>query len=248
MITKRQTEILDKLIGEYIDLAKPISSQLLEKKHDFGVCSATLRNEMQELTEKGFLCQPHTSAGRIPTDKGYRFFVDRLFERDEATHPLRQKVLFASLRHLPLRGSSPTAYPNFAQRTSRRAGHTVLSQLVREITRFLAEESSNLALSYWPEEEIVWKEGWGRIFQEPEFSEVGFAAEFGRMINDFEENVESIISPDIQVYIGREAPFSEAEDFSIITTSVFAILGPKRMDYNKNINLLKSATKWLKKK
>lgn len=203
---------MDKLVGEYINLAKPISSQLLEKKHDFGVCPATLRNEMQELTERGFLCQPHTSAGRVPTDKGYRFFVDRLMEKELAEFELKCR------------------------------------KEIKEITRFLAEESSNLALSYWPEEEIVWKEGWNQIFQEPEFSEAGFAAEFGRMINDFEENIESIFSPDIRVYIGGETPFSRAKDFSIITTSVFAILGPKRMDYDKNINLLKSATKWLKKK
>ena len=222
-MTERQSDILNKLIVEYVDLAKPISSQLLEKRHDFGVCSATLRNEMQELTEKGFLCQPHTSAGRVPTDKGYRFFVDRLLgkiERDIAVEPIEVSLL---------------------QRPRK-------TDFYRDITKFLAEESSNLALGYWPEEDVLWKEGWGEIFQEPEFSEVGFAAEFGRMINDFEENIESIISPDIQVYIGRETPFSRAKDFSIITTSVFAILGPKRMDYNKNINLLKSATKWLKKK
>src|SRR3989344_4043689 len=208
MITERQSDILDKLIVEYVDSAKPISSQLLEKKHDFGVCSATLRNEMQELTEKGFLCQPHTSAGRVPTDRGYRFFVDRLMGQELAEFELK------------------------------------CEKEIRDITKFLAEESSNLALGYWPEEDVLWKEGWGEIFQEPEFSEAGFAAELGRAINDLEENIESVIAPDIRVYIGREAPFSKAKDFSIITTSVFAILGPKRMDYKKNINLLKSATKW----
>ncbi|MBA4320031.1 MAG: heat-inducible transcriptional repressor HrcA, partial [Flavobacterium sp.] len=80
MLTERQTEILNRLIQEYIYSAKPVSSQLLEKKHNFGICPAMLRIEMQKLTEQEFLFQPHTSAGRTPTDKGYRFFVDKLFE------------------------------------------------------------------------------------------------------------------------------------------------------------------------
>ena len=213
MVTERQRDILDMVIREYVDSAKPVSSQLLEKRHDFGVCSATLRNEMQELTDMGFLLQPHTSAGRVPTDKGYRFFVDRLFESERESAQVELDC----------------------------------QKEIREITKFLARESSNLALGYWPEEEMLWKEGWDQIFQEPEFFKAGLAAEFAQMLNDFEENIESIVSPDIRVYIGRENPLPRARDFSIITTSVFAILGPKRMDYDKNINLLKSATKWLKK-
>jgi len=79
--TQRQTEILNRLIQEYIDSARPVSSQLLEKKYDFSICPAMIRIEMQKLTDQGFICQPHTSAGRVPTDKGYRFFVDNLLAR-----------------------------------------------------------------------------------------------------------------------------------------------------------------------
>ena len=74
----RQQDLLLKIVEEYINTAKPVSSQLLEKKHSFKVCPATIRNEMQALTKKGYIFQPHTSAGRVPTDKGYRFFVDCL--------------------------------------------------------------------------------------------------------------------------------------------------------------------------
>ena len=80
MLTQRQSEILDRIVRDYIALAEPVSSRLLEKKHDFGVSPATIRNEMQKLTDRGYLFQPHTSAGRVPTDRGYRFFVDELLE------------------------------------------------------------------------------------------------------------------------------------------------------------------------
>ena len=84
MITERQNQLLNGIITEYINSAKPVSSRLLEKKYDFGVSPATIRIEMQKLTDKGFLHQPHTSAGRVPTDRGYRFFVDNLLEGELA--------------------------------------------------------------------------------------------------------------------------------------------------------------------
>ena len=82
LITDRQKDILDKIIQEYISSAEPVPSQSLEKKYDFGLSPATIRGEMHKLTEEGFLYQPHTSAGRVPTDKGYRFFVDNLLNKE----------------------------------------------------------------------------------------------------------------------------------------------------------------------
>ena len=80
-ITKRQEKILNSVIKEYIRFALPVSSQSLEEKYNFDVSPATLRNEMQVLSDLDYLLQPHTSAGRIPTDKGYRFFVNQIFEK-----------------------------------------------------------------------------------------------------------------------------------------------------------------------
>ncbi len=84
MITERQEKLLDFLIKEYITTAEPVSSMALKKVSDLDVSAATVRNDLQELTEKGFITQPHTSAGRIPTQKAYKYFADRLeSERQE---------------------------------------------------------------------------------------------------------------------------------------------------------------------
>ncbi len=88
VITERQSKILNTLIQEYINTANPVGSEFLVEKHNFKVCPATLRNEMQKLTESGYLCQPHTSAGRVPTNKGYRFFVDSFLGFDFDPSPL----------------------------------------------------------------------------------------------------------------------------------------------------------------
>lgn len=79
-LTPRQTQILKAVVEEYISTADPVASEQLEKKHNLGVSPATIRNEMAILTEHGFLQQPHTSAGRIPTPVGLRFFVDHLMQ------------------------------------------------------------------------------------------------------------------------------------------------------------------------
>ena len=215
MITKRQENILEVLVRDYINSAQPISSEFLEKKHKFGLSPATLRIEMQKLTDGGYLIQPHTSAGRVPTDRGYRFFVDKIMEERLEEW---EKDFEADWQN------------------------------IHRITRMLAEESSNLVLGYLPEEGMLWKDGWNKIFHEPEFLEAGFDLKLAELINDFEENIKDAISPEVRVYIGRENPFSKIQDFSIITSGVLTILGPKRMDYKKNISLLKSATKYGKRK
>ncbi|OGZ64249.1 MAG: hypothetical protein A3A98_02605 [Candidatus Staskawiczbacteria bacterium RIFCSPLOWO2_01_FULL_40_39] len=79
MITDRQRIILNALIKEYIDSAEPISSELLKKKSSLDISPATIRNELQELTDQGYIMQPHTSAGRVPTNKGYKYFVEIIF-------------------------------------------------------------------------------------------------------------------------------------------------------------------------
>ncbi|MBI5708076.1 MAG: heat-inducible transcription repressor HrcA [Armatimonadetes bacterium] len=76
----RQRILLRAVILEYIDTAEPIASEQLVHRFDLGVSSATVRNEMAEMAHRGFLEQPHTSAGRIPSDLGYRYFVDRLIQ------------------------------------------------------------------------------------------------------------------------------------------------------------------------
>lgn len=232
-ITERQVEILDVIVQEYIKSAQPVSSQLLEKKRKFDISSATIRNEMQALVDNGYIYQPYTSAGRIPADKGYRFFVDELLERK--LNDLKE---------------------DFAVDLEKEIKDFL--KLTQTLTKFLASKSSNLALGYLFNERIFWKEGWREIFREPEFEEADYARRFAEMIDSFEKNIEKLsldFSPEVQIYIGKENPVSKAKDFSVIASrfvfpgheGIFAILGPKRMNYNRNIGLINSLTKLLEK-
>ncbi|HTQ09404.1 MAG TPA: hypothetical protein VMI31_04975, partial [Fimbriimonadaceae bacterium] len=88
----RKQTILQAVIFEYVSSADPVGSELLVQRHGLGVKSATVRNELADLTEMGYLEQPHTSAGRIPSDLGYRYYVDRLIVNREPEAVTKQKV------------------------------------------------------------------------------------------------------------------------------------------------------------
>ena len=227
-ITARQGEILNRIVQEYIRLAQPISSQLLERKYGFGISPATIRIEMQKLTEKGYLFQPHTSAGRVPTDKGYRFFVDNLFEIGLEDFQIRDW---------------------FVEEIS----DTI--KFIQLLTKKLALASQSLALSYFEKEKIFWKEGWEEILKEPEFGEKDILISFIKFLENFEKNIENLeLNSGIKIYIGRESPFKKAKDFSIISSkyhlpgdgeTIISLLGPKRMAYERNISLMNSLRKLL---
>jgi len=79
-LSERKMQILKTLVDDYIKTAQPVGSRTISRKHELGLSSATIRNEMADLEEMGYISQPHTSAGRVPSDKGYRFYVDHLMQ------------------------------------------------------------------------------------------------------------------------------------------------------------------------
>jgi heat-inducible transcriptional repressor len=88
----RQLEILRAIVEEYVATEEPVGSKSIAERHGIGVSAATIRNEMAILEDEGFITQPHTSAGRIPTDKGYRLFVDRIATVKPLSQPERRAI------------------------------------------------------------------------------------------------------------------------------------------------------------
>ncbi|PKM83054.1 MAG: HrcA family transcriptional regulator [Firmicutes bacterium HGW-Firmicutes-14] len=93
-LDERKQKVLQAIIKDYIATAEPVGSRTIAKKYDLGVSPATIRNEMADLEELGYIEQPHTSAGRIPSDRGYRYYVDclmnkKIMSRDEEKHIIK---------------------------------------------------------------------------------------------------------------------------------------------------------------
>lgn len=239
----RQQLILEDVINEFVRTAVPVGSQNLVENYRFDLSPATVRAEMQKLTEGGYLEQPHISAGRIPTDKGYRFFVDDLLEKGDgrvASNLRIEEKIFKLLKKLEKESQDLISFSH-------------------QLTKILASFSSCLALTYLLEENVLWKEGWQEIFREPEFKDATYVLKFTKTVNDFEGAMEEFKIEnysEIQVYIGKENPINSVKEFSIILSSfpmfeqrgLLAILGPKRMPYSKNIKVLQNFIKVLKRK
>src|SRR3979409_361417 len=92
MLTERRSALLNLIVDEYVDTALPVGSQYIVRKHAMAVSPATVRIEMARLEEEGYISQPHTSAGRVPSDKGYRYYVESLMPNDAIPYEERQTI------------------------------------------------------------------------------------------------------------------------------------------------------------
>jgi len=129
-LDKRKSYILATVVYEYIATAEPVGSQSLTQKYNLGVSSATVRNEMAELEAGGYLIQPHTSAGRIPSDAGYRTYVDRLMQPEELSAEERRRI-----------------------RDELHDATRELDEIIDHTTRLLGRLSKNLAFVTKPQQE-----------------------------------------------------------------------------------------------
>ena len=228
MLSERQQQIIKSLVREYIKTAEPVSSKFLAEKHDFGLCPSAIRIEFQSLIRDGYLEQPHTSAGRIPTDKAYRFFVDSLKEK-------REERMEEELEYI-IKGVEDKF------------------RMASEIAKFIADNSSSFVNLYFAKEGLNLKEGLDEIFKEPESKDKNFVNSFVNFLTNFEKNIDQLQSNQkTQVFIGKENPIAKSKYMTLICSEcnlpsqkVFiTILGPKRMDYEKNIKLINSLNKVL---
>lgn len=233
-MNSRQKTILTAIIKEYIQTAEPVGSKILVDKYNFDLSGATLRNEMKSLEDAGFLSQPHASAGRIPTDKGYRFFVDSLMGEKELTVNEQRQLQTELLK-------TKAKYNRLAKSTAK-----ILSRL-----------SDNLVISGILDSQDICEAGMPKLLKQPEFKNPDEVYEIAQALDLLDDNVESLCNKAktkcVKVYIGKENPL-HIKNCSMLVSQIkypsgekgfLAIIGPKRMQYNKNISLLEHITKFL---
>ena len=229
VLKDRQKSILDAVIQEYIETAHPVASRGITRKFRFSVSPATIRNEMGELDELGYLEQPHTSAGRIPTDKGYRFFVDGTSDKEAPDQNNSRRMSYWTSIHC------------------REA-----EEFFHDATKIIAELTHSFAVFGMPARHNFEKSGFSEIMREPEFTDMEFIREFGELADEFEDAFESFFreldqSSAPRAFIGSENPIHSAWRCGVVVSRMpvpedqdgfLALIGPKRMDYRKNISLI----------
>ena len=225
-------QILAAIIEQYAEVASPVGSVTLAKL--FGVSSATIRSEMVRLEEMGLITQPHTSAGRIPTDQGYRFYVNQLNEA-HADEPPR---LDRSARAIEARVSG--------------AGDRA-DRAIRSAVDSLVDLTQNLGLATIGDE--LYMNGIGNLFSQPEFLGGNHVQAVARLLDNLEPWLrEAAPNEPLNVYIGSENPIGKSSGVTFIVSrfrspysdrSYIGVLGPTRQSYGRVMRLVRHAGKML---
>lgn len=225
-MTDRQEKILQAIVEQYAEVASPVGSNLLARV--FAVSSATVRADMAELERSGYITHPHTSSGRIPTDKGYRYYVNHINENDES-----------SVRHKRAEKALTT-----------RAGHGgVPERAIRNTVDTLVELTHNLGLATIGDQ--LYMSGLSNLFGQPEFMNGGQVREVARLLDNLEPWLyEAALNEPLSVYIGQENPIGRSAGCTLIVSrfrspfsdrSYIGVLGPTRQSYKDVMSLVSRA-------
>ncbi len=234
-ITDRQREILFAIIEEYAEIAAPVGSVTLAKL--FNVSSATIRAEMAKLEGLGLIAQPHTSAGRIPTDAGYRYYVNTLAENPEKAVEKADKSLDRGNRVLEVRVNSQS-----------RADHAI-----RGAVDSLVELTGNLGLATIGDQ--LYLAGISRLFTQPEFVDARRVQAVAKLLDNLEPWLrEAAPGKPLNIFIGHENPIGSTSEVSLVISkfrspfsdnSYIGVLGPTRQNYGRVMWLVSRAGKML---
>ena len=225
-MTQRQQAILNAIVEQYAEVASPVGSTLLAKL--FNVSSATIRAEMAELERHDYITQPHTSAGRVPTDKGYRYYVNNLNEADSKSlaEGRAEKALAARVQQ----AGAP-------------------ERMIRNAVDTLVELTHNLGLATIGNQLYI--SGLSNLFGQPEFIGGAQVQQIAQLLDNLEPWLrEAAPNEPLSVYIGHENPVGRSAGASLIISrfrspfsdrSYIGTLGPTRQSYRDVMSLVSRA-------
>lgn len=220
-LTQRQIEILKAIIEEYIETAEAVGSETLEKKHNLSASPATIRNEMVKLAEMGYIKKPHSSAGRVPTPMGMKFYVRELMKEKELSTVEEVKLKAQVWDH--------------RDRTQR---------FLKEVTRTLAEKTGALALVTTNEGDMYCS-GYANILDMPEFYDIDITRNLLATIDEYEYFRELFLSVpeeenEIHILLGEDLGAKLRGPYGFVYTHYktnsllqgeIGVIGPVRLNY-----------------
>lgn len=247
---QRQDKVLALIVESYVETAEPVGSRTISKRSDLNLSSASIRNVMADLEEQGLIAQPHTSAGRVPTDKGYRYYVDRLMRRETLPNKEKEWILTELKKAKTVEGLAEKVSKVISELTES-AALTYIRNLKRvSFLNYLLEELVEMRklTDFLEEEPELFIEGAFRMFEQPEFHS---ALQMRKLLQAFDRKYDflAILARDlavegIHVHIGHENPKGQLGDLSLVVKDCYvqgqsiggvAAVGPTRMKYKKAV-------------
>lgn len=222
MISERKKLLLEIIIKEYLKTATPVSSGVLVEKYKLDISPATVRNEMMELEEEGYIYQPHTSAGRVPTETAYELFLAEIkdVKKKKDLKETETEILEKLFRR------DETAF--------------------RQTAKMIAEMSGGAVFWAFHKNDLYYT-GLSNLFAQPEFNKVDMVCDVSAIIDRMEEIIDDIfedLEAGGQILVGSKNPFGNFLSTVLVkykdnnVSSIFGILGPMRMDYARNLALV----------
>lgn len=224
----RQEYLLRLIVEDYIKTAEPVGSKYLAEMYDLDISSATIRNEMCVLEQEGFLRQPHTSAGRIPTEKAYVHYLQNVVEMEPS-----EKNEESMENQIDIKDTE-SVLKCVAQRLVEISGETAMVSVDKDWSYFT---------------------GVSNLFHKPEFQTLETVTSLGDLIDQFDEVMTTAFDNvpfETQVLIGSHSPFGDQLTTMMIRYrlpgnkhGLLGLVGPMRMNYARNLSLLQSAQKYI---
>ena len=223
---KREEAVLYMIVKSYVETAEPVGSRYVARR--LGVSSATIRNVMSDLEDAGFVMHPHTSAGRIPTDKGYRYYVNSLMHKRDLNENIMHMV--EEQYHQKIRS---------------------LEDVLEKKSHLMSSLTNYVGITLLPEIEKVYMDGASHLIEQPEFKDV-------RKLHDLFKHLEDKVSilrimcdefndGRLTIHIGKENKSNYLSECSIVTrgykvkgkaSGKVGVIGPKRMVYERVVPMV----------
>lgn len=229
----RKQEVLKAIVKHFIDTAEPVGSQTLLISYKFTVSPATIRNDMASLEKEGLIYQPHTSAGRIPTDHGYRIFIDEMEDYKKEQKRAIQVLKKVSIRY----------------KTER------IKNKIYDAVELIARSTDNVSFATLPNSRTFYL-GLANVLRQPEF--LNDAIHASQVIEVLEKSDRFIkilhdlnISEKVKTFVGKENLLEQIQSCSLMITKYniegfkgfIGILGPTRMNYPFNRAIIEEVKK-----
>lgn len=241
-ISERQKQILSQIVEEYAETASPVGSVTMAKL--FKVSPATIRAEMARLETLGLIAQPHTSAGRVPTDAGYRFYVNNLSGNNYENGPVTPEMKLVD----------DGRYDRGLHAIEKRIMSQPLADVaIRQAVDSLVELTGNLGLATIGGQ--LYLSGISRLFTQPEFGDTRRVQAVAKLLDNLEPWLkEAAPGEPLNIFIGQENPIGKNSEVSLIISkfrspfsdrSYIGVLGPTRQNYSRVMTLVRHAGEML---
>jgi heat-inducible transcriptional repressor len=223
MISERKQFLLETIVKEYVKNAQPVSSGMLVNRYKLDISPATVRNEMMELEDEGYIYQPHTSAGRVPTELAYKLFLSNLSsnKKKKGLKESEEKLLEEVFN---------------------------LDEVSFRKTAKVIAELANGAVFWAFHKNDLYYTGLSNLFSQPEFKQATAVCDVSSIIDRLEEIIDDIFE-DLKegeiVLIGEDNPFGNFLSTALVkykyqnSHGLLGILGPMRMDYSRNLSIIR---------